>query len=143
MMRSEFWRRTALAAALTGVVIFSSVVLVRYRNRDRAMTTAVEGAFESLRALPDSVVTPFCSKGEFLRGIDEYQSKVRTGEVPVDTVRAFYADFTLAARDGRWRGREVARLGRHLGLTGKTITLDPDTPAQGSGDSSAITGEGN
>jgi len=126
----ELWRRAAFALALAAVVIISSMVLVRYRNRDRALSNAVSWALESLRAVPADVVSQVCPAPDFTQAVAGFERHVRDGAVPVDSVRAFYADFALAARDGHWTPDEVARLARYLGLTPKSAT--PAVPTTGS-----------
>lgn len=119
IVTGEFWRRAALALALAAVVIISSMVLVRYRNRDRALTNAVSWALESLRAVPADIVSQVCPAPDFTQAVNGFERQVRDGTVPVDSVRVFYADFTLAARDGQWNPDEIARLARYFGLSPK------------------------
>jgi hypothetical protein len=119
IVTGEFWRRVALALALAAVVIVSSMVLVRYRNRDRTLTNAVSWAFDSLRDAPADVVSQICPVPDFTRAVDAFERRAREGTLPVDSVRIFYADFTLAARDGAWRPDEIARLARYLGVVPK------------------------
>lgn len=112
-----FLRQAGLALALTGVVIVSSIVLVRYVNRDRAMTTAVAWALESLNEIPDDLLMTAFSAADFKSAVTEFEEGIRTRRIPVDSVRAFYAAYALCARDGKWNRTEILRMGTFIGLS--------------------------
>jgi hypothetical protein len=106
----------ALAGVVSAIIIFGSIGVVRFSNRDRRLTPAVVQASRALGAIPDSLIPAHFPADVFARKRDEFASHLERGILPVDSVRAFYQSYALWMRDGRWDTSDVRRLTAYLGV---------------------------
>ena len=111
------WRTFVVSLATMTVVVLGSIGVVRFRNRDRAVTQAVIWAADALANIPDSAIAGAFPIQDFDRSRRRFTSQLRDGELPVDSVRAFYQAYALCARDGIISGDEVRQFGAFLGLS--------------------------
>lgn len=105
-----------LAAVVSGVVIVSSIGVVRYSNRDRQKSPAITHAAQSLTAMPDSLLAHVPDAAEFANRRGEFARQLIEGSLPVDSVRAFYQSYALWMRDGRWNSADIDSLASFLAL---------------------------
>ena len=115
-VRESKLRILALAGVVSAIIIFGSISLVRFSNRDRQLTPAIVAAAQSLSALPDTVVSTQYALESFTRRRDDFANQIASGALPVDSVRAFYQAYSRWMRDGRWDSNDVTALGEFLGL---------------------------
>jgi len=123
------WRLGLASAATIGIVIIASLGLVRYQNRHRSVTTAVQWAADAIAAIPDSLAQGAYPLDRYHAARDRFVAELRSGSLPVDSVRAFYQVYASWARDGILTADEVAALGPYLGLSlndsGRADSLPP------------------
>ena len=126
------WRTTAVAGIVAGAVIVSSIVLVRVHNRGRGPTNAVMWAIESLGEIPDSVIGAAYPPQTFHAAQERFAAAVAAGSVPVDSIRVFYQEYALRARDGVVTSEELGELGPFLGLPSPDSTSEYHSLGTGS-----------
>ena len=121
------WRDLGIVALVCGGIILASMALVSFRNRHRAArSTVVEWAFDALQQVPRDTVAAVYSHADFADTFERFRQRIRTGEVPVDSVRGFYHVYARCARDGSLAPKDIAELGSYLGLTAR---VPADRPA--------------
>lgn len=106
-----------LAGVVSAVVIFGSIAVVRFSNRNRQLTPAIIEAAHSLTSVPDSLVSELYPLGEFAKRRDDFAHELAVGSLPVDSVRTFYQSYALWMRDGHWDSSDVRRLAGFLGIS--------------------------
>lgn len=109
-------RTLALAGVVSAIIIFGSIGVVRFANRNRQLTPAIVAAAQNLSTLPDSLASTLYAPESFTQRRDEFARQVASGALPVDSVRSFYQAYSRWMRDGRWDSGDVADLGEFLGL---------------------------
>lgn len=117
-----------------GLVILGSMGLVRSRNRNRAATFPIVHALEQLAAVADSVIAPVASAEQWRDGCRRQLERLRSGEMPVDSARAFFHAYADCARDGIMDTEEIATLGIYVGIAA-SAPLQPVTESADSSDS--------
>lgn len=134
------WRGIGVIALVSGTVILASMGLVSFRNRHRGATQAVQYAADRLDRIPEDTVARVYTPAVFYEAVGEFHRAIRDNSVPVDSVRHFYQEYALRARDGHFTADEVAGIGPFLGLP--AVSLPVTLPADSAGvqaDSATIT----
>jgi hypothetical protein len=119
------WRGIGAVALISGIVIVASIGLVSFRNRHRDATQAIQWAVDRLDRIPEDTVMRVYTPAVFYEAVGEFHRAIRDNVVPVDSVRHFYQEYALRARDGHFTASEVAELGPYLGLPQRTIVPTP------------------
>ncbi len=125
------WRGIGVVVLVSGTVILASMGLVEFRNRHRGATQAVQYAADRLDRIPEDTVARVYTPAVFYEAVGEFHRAIRDNSVPVDSVRHFYQEYALRARDGHFTADEVADIGPFLGLP--VITLPVASPSDSSG----------
>ena len=120
------WQVALFAVVVVGVVIVGSIGLVRYRNRDRGSAQAILWAAEALRDIPDSVVTAVFDLSIYTAAAAQFADAVQENSLPVDSLRAFYHQYALWARDGTISTDEMRKIGLYLGVVPVKVTGQSD-----------------
>lgn len=119
----ETWRGLGAVALISGTVIIASMGLVSFHNRNRGATQAVQWAADQLDRIPEDTVARVYTPAVFYEAVGEFHRAIRDNSVPVDSVRHFYQEYALRARDGHFTAEEVADIGPYLGLPIATVSL--------------------
>ncbi len=127
------WRGLGAVALISGTVIVASMGLVSFYNRNRAATQAVQWAADQLDRIPEDTVARVYTPAVFYEAVGEFHRAIRDNSVPVDSVRSFYQEYALRARDGHFTADEVADIGPYLGLPIRKVSAPLPT------DSTAVT----
>ena len=99
------------------VVAAASYALVRYNNRDRGATTAVRWALDDINQIPDSVITDLFALDQWRDQSRLFSERVLSGQMPVDSIRAFYHLYADCARAGILSADDVIQLSRFMDLS--------------------------
>jgi hypothetical protein len=106
----------ALIGIVSAIVIFGSIAVVRFSNRNRQLTPAIVDAARSLSTIPDEIVASQPDPEAFRTGRDQLARELTEGTLPVDSVRDFYQSYALWMRDGKWDTTDVRDLTRYLNI---------------------------
>lgn len=101
------WRVLLTAIMSCAVVVVTSITLVRLQNQDRASSPGFRFVAERIGTIPDSVAGHVMDIDSFRVRCDAFVDAICAGELPVDSLRKFYQDYALWARDGSWDTTEV------------------------------------
>jgi len=118
----DTWRGLGAVALISGTVILASMGLVSFRNRNRGATQAVQWAADQLDRIPEDTVARVYTPAIFYEAVGEFHRAIRDNSVPVDSVRQFYQEYALRARDGHFTAEEVAEIGPYLGLPVRAVS---------------------
>ncbi len=121
------WRAALFAVVVVGVVIAGSIGLVRFRNRDRGSAQAIVRVAKALRDIPDSVVAAVFDPGAYTAAAAQFADAVTDNTLPVDSLRAFYHQYALWARDGSISQDELREIGLYFGVVPALVTGEPDS----------------
>lgn len=116
------WRGLGAVVLISGTVVLASMGLVSFRNRNRGATQAVQWAADQLDRIPEDTVARVYTPAIFYEAVGEFHRAIRDNTVPVDSVRHFYQEYALRARDGHFTAEEVADIGPYLGLPIGTVS---------------------
>lgn len=109
-------RILVLIGVVSAIVIFGSIAVVRFSNRNRQLTPAVIEAARSLSTIPDEIIAVQPDAEAFRTGRDQFARKLAEGSLPVDSVREFYQSYAMWMRDGKWDTTDVRDLTRYLNI---------------------------
>jgi hypothetical protein len=121
------WRAVLAAAAVLIAVIGGSIGLVRYQNRDRGATNAVLWALESMASVPDSLIVTAYRPAVYYAATRRLTEAIRDHDISVDSVRAFYEEYVMWARDGIITADELRAFGPFIGIDPYSPIESPDT----------------
>ena len=128
MPRFKLDGKAILATVIVlGAVIGGSIGLVRYQNRERGATNAVFWAMESLATVPDSLIAAAYRPAAYYAAAKLYTKAMRNGDISVDSVRSFYQEYVMWARDGIITADELRAFGPYIGLQPYVLVEPPDT----------------
>ncbi|GAB4320694.1 MAG: hypothetical protein Kow0074_11180 [Candidatus Zixiibacteriota bacterium] len=108
------------------IIIAASIALVRFRNRDRGETQAVMWALEDMEAVPKVLSAALFAPQRYDLALKRFRMAIEEHELPVDSIRAFYQEYALHARDGELDAGDLRALGPFFGLTAIPDTADSD-----------------
>ncbi len=121
------WHAALFALVVVGVVIGGSIGLVRFRNRERGSAQAIVRAAEALRDIPDSVVAAVFDPDAYKAAATQFSDAVTDNALPVESLRAFYHQYALWARDGSISVDELREIGLYFGVVPALDTGESDS----------------
>jgi hypothetical protein len=116
MARESKLKILILIGVVSAIVIFGSIAVVRFSNRNRQSTPAIVDAAQSLSTIPDEIVAVQPDPDAFRAGRDQLVRELTEGTLPVDSVRGFYQSYAMWMRDGKWDTTDVRDLTRYLSI---------------------------
>ncbi len=109
-------RILVLIGVVSAVVIFGSIAVVRFSNRNRQQTPAVIESARNLATIPEEIIAAQPDVEAFRTGRDRFARELAEGSLPVDSVRGFYQSYAMWMRDGKWDTTDVRDLTRYLNI---------------------------
>ncbi|MBD3299359.1 MAG: hypothetical protein GF341_11930 [candidate division Zixibacteria bacterium] len=119
------WPSLLLGVLIVALIIAGSISLVRFRNRDRGATQAIVWALDDMAAASQKLTAVLFAPQRYPIALNRFRSQIESQALPVDSVRAFYHEYALHARDGELDADDLRALGPFLGLT--PAPASPDT----------------
>lgn len=116
MAKESKLRILVLIGVVSAIVIFGSIAVVRFSNRNRQLTPAIAEAARSLSTIPDEIVESQPDPDAFRAGRDQLARELTEGTLPVDSIRGFYHSYAMWMRDGQWDSTDVRDLTRYLNI---------------------------
>jgi len=110
------WRALVTAIVVTAPIIVASMLLVRFRNRDREDSKAIAFALNDVHTAVTEQASVIPGGRGYVVAVERFQQEVALDKLPVDSVRHFYQAYALVARDGMLELRDLRELAPYFGI---------------------------
>ena len=110
------WRALITAIVVVAPIIVASMLLVRFRNRDREDSKAIAYALSQLHTAVEAESSIIPNGRGYVVAIERFEQQLTDDKLPVDSVRQFYQSYAIVARDGLLELRDLRQLAPYFGI---------------------------